>query len=90
MAELRDRKRPPSAYTRTIQDLSPPAVLVVPEDNQYTVERLLRRRVRRINGHRRKVTQYLVKWEGYPNEHINVADIHEDIIKAYAAVTGSA
>ncbi|KKY22682.1 putative carbonic anhydrase 2 [Phaeomoniella chlamydospora] len=63
-------------------DLEPFAV--DPDDRQYLVERLLRRRVRKI-GKRKKV-QYLVKWEGYPesrNEWVNEADINDDLVEAF-------
>jgi len=65
---FQDEISPRSAFAGTVQDLSPPPV--DPEDNQYSVESLLERRVRRLGGrNRRKVIQYLVKWEGYGNEH---------------------
>lgn len=89
---FQDKGNPPSPFAGTVEDLGPPPA-VVPEDNQYSVERLLGRRVRRLGGrNRRKVIQYLVKWEGYGNEHngwVNETDIHKDLIKAYAASTVS-
>jgi hypothetical protein len=39
------------------------------------------------------ITQYWVKWKGYPeadNSWVNEADMHEDLIKAYRAVQTSA
>ena len=61
------------------------------DDDQYFVERLLRKRVRRIK--KRKVVQYLVKWKGYPEEEntwVNDMDVHEDIIKEYENTSFSA
>src|SRR5205085_9370673 len=86
-----DEENPPSAFAGTVQDLGPPAV--DPEDNQYSVECLLGHHIPRLGGrNRRKVIQYLVKWEGYGSEHnswINETDIHEDLIKAYEANLGN-
>ena len=64
------------------RDIDPPAA-VDPDDGQFIVERLVRKRVRRVG--RCKKVQYLVKWEGYPhNENTweDETDIHEDLIKA--------
>jgi hypothetical protein len=41
---------------------SPP---VDAEQNRYAVEHLRNRRIRRLHGWNRQVTQYLVRWEGY-------------------------
>jgi hypothetical protein len=35
------------------------------EQNRYAVEHLRNRRIRRLHGWNRQVTQYLVRWEGY-------------------------
>jgi len=58
-----------------------------PEDNQYIVEWLLRRQVvsRGRGRRRRKIIQYFVKWQGYPDEDntwLDEEDIHEDLIAA--------
>jgi Chromo (CHRromatin Organisation MOdifier) domain len=85
-------ENPLSAFAGTVQNFGPPSA-VVPEDDQYFVEWLLERLVRRLGGrNRRKVIQYLVKWEGYGNEHdswVNETNIHEDLIKTYATSTVS-
>lgn len=51
------------------------------DDNQFLIESLLGKRVRRVR--KRKVVQYLVKWKGYPEEEntwTDDADIHDDLI----------
>lgn len=63
---------------------------VDPDDNQFEVERVLDDQVVPVGRGRRKkmVTQYWVKWKGYPeddNTWVNEADMHEDLIKAYMA-----
>jgi hypothetical protein len=55
------------------------------DDNQYAVERLLERR------NRGRVTEYLVKWEGYGEEDhswVKEADIHPDLIKDFGQRLG--
>jgi hypothetical protein len=52
----------------------------VNDDNQYTVECLLRRRKRR------RVIEYLVKWQGYgeeDNSWVRAADIHPGLIEDF-------
>jgi hypothetical protein len=61
---------------------------VVPEDNQFEVERVMDDHVVPVGRGRRKkmITQYWVKWKGYPeddNSWVDEADIHDDLIKAY-------
>jgi hypothetical protein len=63
---------------------------VDPEDNQLEVERVMDDQVVPVGRGRRKkmITQYWVKWKGYPDDNswVNEADIHEDLIKAYREV----
>lgn len=66
------------------QQARPPPV--DPEDNQYLVRRLLKRRAYRHRG--RKVVRYLVEWEGYGAEHncwVREADIHRGLVEAFNA-----
>lgn len=59
---------------------------VDPEDNQYLVRRLLKRRAYRHRG--RKVVRYLVEWEGYSAEYncwVREADIHRGLVEAFNA-----
>lgn len=66
------------------QQIGPPPV--DPEDNQYIVRRLLKRRVHRCRG--RKVVKYLVEWKGYGAEHnswVCEVDIHLGLIGAFNA-----
>lgn len=61
------------------------------EDDQFLVERLLGKRVRRVRRH--KVVQYLVKWKGYTEEENtweDVVSIHEGLIKKYESGSVSA
>jgi hypothetical protein len=67
---------------------------VDPEDNQFEVKRVIKDQVIPVSRgrHKKIITQYLVKWKGYPkddNSWVNKADIHEDLIKAYRAVQTS-
>lgn len=85
MAEAAEGDHLPASIQPT-QQLEPPAI--VSEDDQYIVERLLRRKVvsRGRGRRRRKVTQYFVQWQGYPDEHntwVDEDDIHEGLITAY-------
>lgn len=59
VTEPQDDGYPPPASVQEIQDIDPP-VAVDPDDRQFLVERLVRKRVRG------KRVQYLVKWQGYP------------------------
>ena len=69
------------AYKRAVQ--KPEPLTVVPEDNQYIVERILSHKVNHKGG-KKAITHYLVKWEGYPDEENSLVDeIYEDLIKAY-------
>ena len=84
MAELQVDECPPPASIRAIPEIDPPAA-VDPDDCQFIVERLVRKRVRAVG--RRKIVQYLVKWKGYPedeNTWEGETDIHDDLIKAFA------
>jgi hypothetical protein len=60
---------------------------VDPVDGQWTVERLLKKKVAYRKGWgRRKVTQYFVKWQGWPdsaNSWEVEEDIDEELINAY-------
>lgn len=61
---------------------------VVPEDNQYLVERLLKRQVRRLHGRRR--VKYLIQWKGYGPEHnswVYQRDIHPELLRVFHAST---
>jgi hypothetical protein len=72
------------ACKSTVQKPEAPAVIL--EDDQYIVERILSHYVDRPKGYKKGITQYLVKWEGYPDEENSlVNEIHEDLIKAYTA-----
>jgi len=74
-----------STSTQAIQDIGPLAP-VDAENNQFTVERLVEKRVRRVG--RRKKVQYLVKWKEYPdskNTWEDETDIHNDLIEAFEA-----
>jgi hypothetical protein len=67
-----------------VQKLEPPAVIL--GDDQFIVERILSHKVSRPKGCKKGITQYLVKWEGYPDEANSFVDeIHEDLVKAYTA-----
>jgi hypothetical protein len=58
---------------------------VVPEDNQYRVEALTDKRVRRV-GRNRYITQYLVRWKGYgcdEDSWVNAKDIESSLIAEY-------
>lgn len=76
----------PLLSEQAVQEPRPSAV--VPEDNQFEVERVMDDQVVPVGRGRRKkmITQYWVKWKGYPeddNSWVNEADIHDDLIKAY-------
>jgi hypothetical protein len=59
---------------------------VVLEDDQFIVERILSYKVDRPNGWKKRIPQYLVKWEGYPdNKNSWVHNISEEPVKAYTA-----
>lgn len=61
------------------------------DDDQFLVERLLERRVRRAK--RRNVVQYLVRWKGYTeaeNTWQDAMDIHDDLITEYESRISSA
>jgi hypothetical protein len=84
MAELRVDEYPLPASIWAIPGIDPPAA-VDTDDRQFIVERLVGERVRRVG--KRKIVQYLVKWEGYPeNENTweDETDVHDDLIKAFA------
>ena len=84
MAELQADKYPLPASIRAIPGIDPPAA-VDPDDYQFIIERLVRKRVRAVR--RRKIIQYLVKWKGYPedeNTWEDETDIHNDLTKAFA------
>jgi hypothetical protein len=53
---------------------------VVPDDQQYEVERITDHRIYR------RQEQYLVHWRGYPDsddQWVNARDIHRDLISEY-------
>jgi hypothetical protein len=63
---------------------------VVPDDDQFEVERVIDDRIVLVGRGRRKkmITQYWVQWKGYPeedNDWVDEADIHIDLINAYVA-----
>jgi hypothetical protein len=73
------------ALVHTTQQLESPAIL---PEGQYLVERLLRRKVifRGKGRNRIRVTQYFVKWQGYPDEDNSWEDedeIDEDLVTTY-------
>ncbi|KAF7502846.1 hypothetical protein GJ744_005001 [Endocarpon pusillum] len=81
VTESQDDGYPPPASVQEIQDIDP-SVAVDPDDRQFLVERLVRKRVRR------KRVQYLVKWQGYPeNENTweDEKDIHRGLIEIFTA-----
>ena len=83
----------PQLSEQAVQEPRPSAV--VPEDNQFEVERVIDDQVVPIGRgrHKKMITQYWVKWKGYPeddNSCVNEADMHEDLIKAYRAGQTSA
>jgi hypothetical protein len=68
----------------TIQKPEPPAVVL--ENDEFIVERILSHKVDRPEGWKKRIPQYLVKWEGYPdNKNSWVHDIGEEPVKAYTA-----
>lgn len=72
------------ACKTTTQKPEPPAV--IPGDDQYIVERILSHKINRPKGSKKWITQYLVKWEGYPDKENSLVDeIHDDLVKAYTA-----
>jgi hypothetical protein len=80
--ELRDEYLP--VCKSTIQKPEPP--YMSPGDDQYIVKRILSHKVNRPKGRKKEITQYLVKWEGYPDEeNCLVNELHEDLVKAYTA-----
>jgi hypothetical protein len=84
MTELQADEYPLPTSMRAIPEVDPPAA-VDPDDCQFNVERLVRKRVRTVRRH--KIVQYLVKWEGYPDDENtweDEIDIHGDLIKAFA------
>jgi hypothetical protein len=67
---------------QAIQDVQRSAA--ISEDNQFTIERLIRNRVRRVG--RGKRVQYLVKWKGHPGEENTweaEVGIHDALIKDF-------
>jgi hypothetical protein len=59
---------------------------LIPEDKQYTVEKLLDHK--EVGRGRRKTKKYLVRWEGYGQEDDSwetEEDIHDGLIKEYWA-----
>jgi Chromo (CHRromatin Organisation MOdifier) domain len=57
---------------------------LIPEDNQYEVERILEHRD--AGRGRRKKREYLLRWEGYGEDSdswVVREDIHEDLVKEY-------
>jgi hypothetical protein len=88
---LRQDPEYPPLSEQAIQNPRPSAV--VPDDDQFEVERVMDDQVVPVGRGRRKkmITQYWVKWKGYPeDENSWVTDIHDDLIKAYLAGKSSA
>lgn len=86
-AEQRDPEGPSSASAQVNHEET---VDVELDDDQFLVERLLGKRVRRVR--KRKVVQYLVKWKGYSEEENTWADetdIHDDLIEEYESASGT-
>lgn len=71
----------PPASVQENQDIDP-SVAADPDDRHFLVERLVRKRVRG------KRVQYLVKWQGYPedeNTWEDEKDIHHGLIEIFTA-----
>jgi hypothetical protein len=69
----------------------PPAIDDGAHADQWLVEKLLDRRIRRYGRNRKEVTQYLVQWKGYGAEHnqwVREDDISVDSIKEYKQSIG--
>jgi len=56
------------------------------DDNQYLVERLLERGTFLGGRGQQEIVQYLIKWEGYSNDHncwVDENDIHKDLVESF-------
>jgi hypothetical protein len=77
-----------SSEAKLIESLPSGPAAVIPEDNQYTVEELIKKKVVTVGkGKRRKrVTKYFVKWEGWEKEFnswVEEENIDEALVAAF-------
>jgi hypothetical protein len=69
----------------------PPAIDDGASADQWMVDKLLDRRIRRVGRYRKEVIEYLVQWKGYGpewDEWVRESDISADSIKEYKQATG--
>jgi hypothetical protein len=69
----------------------PPAIDDDAHADQWLVEKLLDRRIRRIGRYRKEITEYLVQWRGYGaewNQWLREDDISDDSINEYKQSIG--
>jgi hypothetical protein len=83
---------PPSAdpFDRPIPD-HPPAIDEDQRADQWSVNKLLDRRTRRVGRNRKEVIEYLVQWEGYGpewNQWVRENDVSDDLIDDYKLSIG--
>ena len=69
----------------------PPAIDDSAHADQWSVEKLIDRRTRRVGRYRKEVVEYLVQWTGYGpewNQWIKEEDVSDDLIREYKRSIG--
>ena len=69
----------------------PPAIDEDAHADQWLVDKLLDRRIRRVGRYRKEVIEYLVQWKGYGpewNQWVREDDISDELIKEYKQSIG--
>ena len=77
-------------FERPIPD-HPPAIDDDAHADQWRVDKLIDRRIRRVGRYRKEVTEYLVQWTGYGpewNQWVKEDDVSDDVIEEYKRSIG--